>query len=729
MFPFLLSSPLFPLQTKSCGVWGVELAQRKLCALILAQTTKMTTPASTSWIPVSASSHFPIQNIPFGVFKRNSGGAAHIGTAIGDYAVDVYQLAENGLMEGLGFSSAVFLEPTLNSFMELERPSWRAARARLQALLSADGTNTSLSSNERLRASVIVPLAEIQMQMPCVVGDYTDFYSSREHATNVGIMFRGVDNALQPNWLHLPVGYHGRSSSVVVSGTDVVRPCGQVAKNKDDHKLGSDYSSCKLLDFELEMACLLGGKGNPMGEPIQMANAEDRIFGVVVMNDWSARDLQAWEYVPLGPFTAKNFATTISPWVVSLDALEPYRCAPSSGDAQVDPKPLPYIDDPDYARGQYDVTLEIGVKGADDAETSIISTSNLKHMYWNFKQQLVHHAVSGCPMRAGDLLGTGTISGPTKDKPALGSMLELSWRGAREVILEKASSEAGKVRKFLKDGDEVSMVGYTEGGVRIGFGNCVGKILPAGTKRTAAKAEAADGSALPRFVLHSYWRSTCSWRVRIALALYGFQYDYRAVDLAKLVGNTTPMSVFDAEYSAENSMEQVPLLTGAGVKLTQSMAIIEYLEDIAGAASGPRLFPRDPATKAVAREMAELINSGIQPMQNLSVLRQIKTAQLIGQTTETDGKGFATAAMLRGLSKLETLVSNAAVNGTGPFAAGTSYPTIADVCLVPQIYNAGRFGIDVSANFPALAKVNALCATHPAFQAAIPEAQPDAPKA
>ncbi len=681
--------------------------------------------SALSWISVSSDSHFPLQNIPMGVFKH-SGGPSHIGTAIGEYALDIHLLAQNGLMEGLGFSSAVFLEPTLNSFMELERPSWRAARERLQELLVSGGSNTALSENAQLKAAALIPLSEIQMQLPCVIGDYTDFYSSREHATNVGIMIRGVDNALQPNWLHLPVGYHGRSSSIVISGTDVVRPRGQLQINKDDPKLGSEHSPSKLMDFELEMACFLGGKANPMGAPIDMSNAEDRIFGVVIMNDWSARDLQTWEYVPLGPFTSKNFATTISPWIVSLDALQPYRCAPSSGAAQTDPKPLPYLDDPNYAQGQYDVTLEIGIRGAEDSETSIISTSNLKHMYWNFKQQLVHHAVSGCPMRAGDLLGTGTISGPGQDK--LGCMMELSWRGTREVILNKAATATGKVRKFLKDGDVVSLVGYagSDSGPRIGFGSCDGKLVPAGTKRTASEALVSN---LPVFTLHSYWRSTCSWRVRIALALHGYSYNYTAVDLSKLVGNTNPMSVFDAAYSAENSMEQVPLLVGEGVKLTQSMAIIEYLEDLASLRSGLRLFPTDAATKATAREMAELVNSGIQPMQNLAVLRQVKTAKVVGQDNETDGKGFATASMHRGLVKLEALVKQAAAKGTGPYAAGTMYPTIADVCIVPQIYNAERFGFKVDEQFPALAKVNTLCSAHPAFKAAHPDAQPDAPKA
>lgn len=295
--------------------------------------------------------------------------------------------------------------------------------------------------------------------------------------------------------------------------------------------------------------------------------------------------------------------------------------------------------------------------------------------------------------------------------------------------MENAETE-GDVRKFLKDGDTVSMVGYTANGLgpRIGFGDCVGKILPVGTKRPAPEAEQVTA---PSFKLHSYWRSTCSWRVRIALALHNFSYEYKAVDLAKLVGNNTPMSVFDNEYAAENSMEQVPLLSGNGVKLTQSMAIIEYLEDLASARAGgsQRLFPSDPAVKARAREIAELVNSGIQPLQNLGVLRQVKSAVVVGTDTEVDGKAFATASMHKGLAKLESLVVAAQAIGSGPYAAGTAAPTIADVCIVPQCYNAGRFGCDLEKEYPALAKVNALCSQHPAFAAAAPEAQPDAPKA
>ena len=275
--------------------------------------------------------------------------------------------------------------------MGLERKHWRATRSRLQDLLSINNSDTRLSSNEELKARTLVPMEDVVMHMPATIGDYTDFYSSREHATNVGIMFRGKDNALQPNWLHLPVGYHGRASSVVVSGSDVVRPNGQLQVDKDDASKGSSYGPCRLLDYELEMAFFVGGQANPLGRPLTMAEAEDRIFGVVVMNDWSARDIQAWEYVPLGPFTAKNFATSVSPWVVTLDALEDFRCATSAGEAQTNPEPLPYLQDPEYGRSSYNVRLEVQIQGPQDTTPSTVSVSNLKYMYWNFKQQLVHH--------------------------------------------------------------------------------------------------------------------------------------------------------------------------------------------------------------------------------------------------------------------------------------------------------------------------------------------------
>lgn len=481
-----------------------------------------------SWIPISPTSHFPIQNLPFGIFSTLSTPYLRAGVAIGDYVLDLNYLGNHGFLDGLGFSPSVFGESTLNSFMELERPFWRATRSRLQDILS--DKNTRLSADESFKAGALVPLAEAIMHVPAKIGDYTDFYSSREHATNVGVMFRGVENALQPNWLHLPVGYHGRSSSIVISGTDVVRPHGQLQADAADPKKGSIFAPCRLLDFELEMGVFLGGKGNELGRPLTIEEADDKIFGFVLLNDWSARDVQAWEYVPLGPFTAKNFCSSISPWIVTLDALEAFRTETSAGPVQADPEPLPYLYDKNYATSTFDIRLEVALKAPTDTEASTISVSNLRYMYWNPRQQLVHHTVTGCPMNAGDLLGSGTISGPTPD--SLGSMLELSWRGSREVVLNR-SNEASPVRKFLKDGDEVIMTGFAQGdGFRIGFGEVSGKILPAGSRvATSAALPAAISSDAKKYKLYSYWRSTSSWRVRLALALKGVSYEYGAVDL------------------------------------------------------------------------------------------------------------------------------------------------------------------------------------------------------
>lgn len=487
--------------------------------------------------------------------------------------------------------------------MEMERSAWRSLRNRLTDLLSANG-DAALRGNDPLRAVALVPLTSVTMHLPAEIGDYTDFYSSREHATNVGIMFRGVDNALQPNWLHLPVGYHGRASSVVVSGTDIVRPRGQVQIDKENPKLGSQYSPCRLLDFELEMAFFVGGPENELGRPLTMAEAEDRIFGVVLMNDWSARDLQAWEYVPLGPFTAKNFATSISPWIVSLDALEPFRCSTSAGATQ-DPTPLPYLQDPNYATSTYDVALDVAVQGANDATPSVISKSNFKYMYWNMKQQLVHHSVTGCNMRAGDLLGSGTISG--QDETAYGSMLELSWRGAKEIPLVNASASPA-VRKFLQDGDVVIMTGHAQGaGYRIGFGEVTGRILPAGSKdqHTVAAAPVANTERYTDLKLYAYWRSTCSWRVRLALALKGLDYSIESVNLLDIATNNT--ASLPEAYQAVNPMAQVPTLvlrdatSGENLTLTQSLAIIEFLDEAYPARSP--LLPADPVARARAREV------------------------------------------------------------------------------------------------------------------------------
>ncbi|KAF4143327.1 Fumarylacetoacetate (FAA) hydrolase family [Phytophthora infestans] len=422
-----------------------------------------------SFVPVAPDCDFPIQNLPYGIFSTKINDKKRVGVAIGEFVLDLSVVEMEGHFEG--FHAACFHDPTLNGFMAQGPKAWATARSTVQRLLSAD--ESTLRDNEVLRQRALIPMKNVRMHLPARVGDYTDFYSSREHATNVGRMFRGEDNALQPNWLHLPVGYHGRSSSIVPSGTSVRRPCGQLQADKADPSKGSVYGPCRVLDYELEMAFFVGPPSN-IGEPVPMNKAEDHIFGVVLMNDWSARDIQKWEYVPLGPFGAKNFATTISPWVVPLAALEPFRCEPSFGPVQKDPTPLPYISDPDYSRGTYDIKLNVSVKpeGSDQAYT--ITKSNFRNMYWNMKQQLVHHTVTGCNMRPGDLLGSGTISGSTDD--SLGSMLELSWQGSREVAL----GDSGTTRKFLHDGDTVAVTGFCQGnGYRIGFGPCEGKVLPA----------------------------------------------------------------------------------------------------------------------------------------------------------------------------------------------------------------------------------------------------------
>jgi len=417
-----------------------------------------------SFIDVAPDSHFPIQNLPYGVFKTSSSSTPGIGVAISDQVLDLGVLAERGLLAGgeLG-DGEIFREPTLNAFMALGRPAWTAARSILTTLLRND--EPVLRDDAGLRDAAFHRQSDVEMLLPAAIGDYTDFYSSREHATNIGIMLRGKDNALQPNWLHIPVGYHGRASSVVISGTDVPRPKGQTKPPDADRPI---FGPSRLMDFELEMGFFVG-PGNRLGESIPIAAAPDHIFGMVLVNDWSARDIQAWEYVPLGPFLSKNFATSISPWVVTMDALEPFRCA---GPAQNDPEVFPYLRSPDDRA--YDIHLEVLLQSREMGAPDRIATSNLRYMYWNVSQQLAHHTVNGCNARPGDLYGSGTISGPEKHER--GSMMELSWRGTESVQLSN-----GEERKFLADGDTVIMSGCCEkNGVKIGFGEVRGTLLPAG---------------------------------------------------------------------------------------------------------------------------------------------------------------------------------------------------------------------------------------------------------
>lgn len=415
-----------------------------------------------SFIEVAPDSHFPIQNLPYGVFRLKVGSDAVCGVAIGDYVLDLSVLEEKGYFKKTNLrDEKVFNKPSLNAFMSKGRETWKQVRTILQMALSED--NPMLRDDKDLCKIALIPMADVIMCLPANIGDYTDFYSSKEHATNVGIMFRGKENALMPNWLHLPVGYHGRSSSIIVSGTDIIRPKGQT---KADDAPAPSFGPTKLFDFELEMGFFIG-KGNSLGNPIAIEDAYDHIFGMVLVNDWSARDIQKWEYVPLGPFLAKNFATSISPWIVTMDALEEFR----TESPKQEPEVLEYLKS--TGKNAYDINLDVSLRTEKLSESFIISRSNFKYMYWNICQQLAHHTVNGCNTRAGDLMASGTISGPTPD--SYGSMLELTWRGENPIKLPN-----GEERKFLLDGDTLTISGYCQGnGYKVGFGEVSGKILPA----------------------------------------------------------------------------------------------------------------------------------------------------------------------------------------------------------------------------------------------------------
>jgi fumarylacetoacetase len=416
-------------------------------------------PTLRSFIAVDPASDFSIQNLPYGVFSAKDGLAPRVGVAIGDYVLDLWELEQDGRLD-VG-ELGVFSAPQLNPFMALGPKMWSRTRARISELLRHD--NPELRDNTELRERALVPMANTKLHLPINVPGYTDFYSSKEHATNVGVMFRGKDNALQPNWLHMPIGYNGRASTVVVSGTKVRRPRGQL---KPPNVELPSFGPCKRLDFELEMGVVVG-QASPMGEMLTEQQAEDMIFGFVLLNDWSARDIQQWEYVPLGPFQAKAFATSISPWIVAREALQPFRV---HGPAQ-DPTPLPYLRQ--AQPNNYNLVLDVGMRAPQMNEAARICRTNFKYMYWSSVQQLVHHASSGCAMNVGDLLGSGTISGPEKSQR--GSLLEISWNGTEPVELA-----SGIVRTFLEDGDSLVMRGWCQGdGYRVGFGEVEGTIVPA----------------------------------------------------------------------------------------------------------------------------------------------------------------------------------------------------------------------------------------------------------
>lgn len=415
-------------------------------------------PQRESWLAVQPQSDFPIQNIPFGVFITKD-DIVTIGTRIGDYAIDLSALQMLGYLKGIELTDDVFLQDNLNDFISSGKKTWRAVRNRIADIF--DKANPSLQNNAKHKAAVIFNIDEVEMQLPVYIGDYTDFYSSKEHATNVGKMFRDPANALLPNWLHIPVGYHGRSSTVIPSGINVKRPLGQTLPKGETQPV---FGPSKRIDFELETA-FITTDANLFGESIPVDEAEDHIFGMVLLNDWSARDIQTWEYVPLGPFLAKNFATSISPWVITLDALEPFRTT----SPKQEPTPLPYLQQ--TGDKTFDINLEVYLQPEHGKET-LICESNFKYLYWTMSQQLAHHTINGCKINAGDLMGSGTISGPTPN--SFGSLLELTWAGTNPITLAD-----GNTRTFIEDYDTITMKGYCQNdNIRIGFGEVKSMLLP-----------------------------------------------------------------------------------------------------------------------------------------------------------------------------------------------------------------------------------------------------------
>ncbi|WP_413786813.1 fumarylacetoacetase [Psychrobacter maritimus] len=418
----------------------------------------------TSFIDIATDSDFSIHNLPYGIFSDAKDATGNnnrrAGVAIGEQVLDLSVLEAEGLLSLA--DGPYFDQPTLNAFIDSGRDNWTKARTIIQMLLSAD--NDTLRDNADLQQKALFKQADVTMHLPVQVPGFTDFYSSKEHATNVGTMFRDPNNALLPNWTEMPVGYNGRASTVIVSGTDVIRPSGQLKPNADDRPI---FSPCKRLDFELETAFVVG-KGNNIGQPIAVDEAADHIFGMVLLNDWSARDIQKWEYVPLGPFNAKTFASEVSPWIVTMDALAPFKTSCPTQE----PKPLAYLNEK-ASDSSFDITLSVELLPENADEATLVCETNFKYMYWSMAQQLTHHTITGCKVEVGDMMGSGTISGPTPD--SYGSMLEIAWNATKPVTLK-----GGETRSFIEDGDTVIMKGYSEkDGIRVGFGEVRGKVLPA----------------------------------------------------------------------------------------------------------------------------------------------------------------------------------------------------------------------------------------------------------
>jgi len=411
-----------------------------------------------SWLEVPEKSDFPIQNIPFGVFLTKE-NVVTVGTRIGDSAIDLGALQQLGYFSGIELTDDMFLQDTLNDFISDGKKTWRLVRNRIADIF--DENNPKLRDNKKHRDIIIFKMDEVEMQLPVLIGDYTDFYSSKEHASNIGKIIRNEENALPPNWLHMPIGYHGRSSTIVPSGISVHRPLGQSLPYGETIPV---FGSSRAVDFELETA-FITTDANIMGEMIPISEASDYIFGMVLLNDWTARDIQKWEHMPLGPMLSKNFASSISPWIVTMDALEPFKVA----SPKQDPSPLPYLQQ--KGKNSFDIHLEVTIQPENSAPT-VVTKSNFKYMYWTMTQQLAHHTSNGCRVNSGDMMGSGTISGPTKE--SYGSMFELTLGGKNPITLDDGSE-----RKFINDNDTVTMTGFCENSqVRIGFGEVSAKLLP-----------------------------------------------------------------------------------------------------------------------------------------------------------------------------------------------------------------------------------------------------------
>ncbi|RDC63772.1 fumarylacetoacetase [Adhaeribacter pallidiroseus] len=416
-------------------------------------------PNLHSWIQISATSEFPIQNLPFGIFSVGDQDA-RVGVAIGDYILDLCVLGQEGLFELLDIDPTVFNRSFLNDFIALGQPIWRAVRERISVLLRND--NSEIRDNDALMHRCLVKQVDAHMHLPVKISNYTDFHTSLESATNVGLLFRDPENGLTPNWKHLPVGYHGRASSIVVSGTPIHRPKGQI---KFKNSPLPTFMPTQQLDFELEIG-FITGTNTALGTSISTAEAEEHIFGLVLFNDWSARDIQRWEQLPLGPFLGKSFASSISPWVVTLDALDSFRVA---GSLQT-PAVLPYLE---YTGNKHlDINLKVYLQTSPEP-SALISQTNTQYLYWTMNQLLAHQTSNGCNIEVGDLYASGTISGSEPD--SYGSLLELTWNGSKPILLPN-----GTIRTYLEDGDTLIFKGYAEhNSVRVGFGELRTKILPA----------------------------------------------------------------------------------------------------------------------------------------------------------------------------------------------------------------------------------------------------------